>query len=126
MALAAIGPAKKMKKKKKKVASGSPFTVYFKFDSDNLTEASEGAVFDIMQKVRSHKPKTVHIVSHADLVGTAKYNKALSEMRAITLQKLIKDAGAKKVSVSAMGDTNPIVDTKKPNQTNRRAVIIFK
>ena len=74
----------------------------------------------------NNKPKTVHIISHADLAGAAKYNKALSEMRGIALQKLIKDAGAKKVSVSAMGDTNPIVNTKKPNQTNRRAVIVFK
>lgn len=125
MALADLGPAKK-KKKKKKAASGSPFTVYFKFNSTDLTEDSQGALYDIMQKVRSHKPKTVQVIAHTDLSGSGKYNKALSEMRAKAVEKLLKGAGAKKINVSAMGDGNPIVDTKKPNQTNRRAVIIFK
>ena len=78
VAMAAIGPAKKTKKKKKQAASGSPFTVYFKFDSADLTDASHSALFDIMQKVRSHKPKTVSIVAHTDLSGAAKYSPTFS------------------------------------------------
>lgn len=127
VAMAALGPAKKAKKmSKRKVASGSPFTVYFKFDSTDLTDASNGAMFDIMQKIGSHKPKTVSVVAHSDQAGNSKYNKALSEMRAFALEKLLKGAGAKQVNVVAKGDSEPIVDTKKPSQTNRRAVIIFK
>ena len=113
------------KKKVSKGPSGSPFTVYFKFNSNELTETSQGAIFDIMQKLGTHKPKTVRIVAHADKSGAAKYNKALSEMRAAALEKMLKDAGAKKINTSAMGDTEPLVDTDKPNQTNRRAVIVF-
>lgn len=127
VAMAALGPAKRAKKmSKQKTASGSPFTVYFKFDSTDLTDASNGAMFDIMQKIRSHKPKAVRVVAHSDLAGDSKYNKALSEMRAFALQKLLNGAGAKKVNVVAKGDSEPIVDTNKPSQTNRRAVIIFK
>jgi len=127
VAMASLGSAKQAKKKsKRKVASGSPFTVYFKFDSTDLTDASNGAMFDIMQKIRSHKPKTVSVVAHSDLAGDSKYNKALSEMRAFAVQKLLNGAGAKQVNVVAKGDSEPIVDTKKPSQTNRRAVIIFK
>jgi OOP family OmpA-OmpF porin len=125
VAMAALGPEKK-KKKKRKVASGSPFTVYFKFDSTELTDASNGSMFDIMQKIRSHKPKTVSVVAHTDLAGAAKYNKAWSDLRAAALEKLLKGAGAKNINLMSMGDSDPIVDTKKPNQTNRRAVIIFK
>lgn len=120
MAMAKLGPAKK-----KKPASGSPYTVYFKFNSDDLTEGSHSTVFDIMQTVRSNKPKSVHVIAHTDLSGPGTYNKALSEMRAAALQKLLSGAGAKKVTLSAMGDSDPVVKTKKPNQTNRRAVIIF-
>ena len=127
VAMAAIGPAKPAKKKKKaKVASGSPFTVYFKFNSADLTDSSHSALYDIMQKVGSHKPKTVSIVAHSDLSGASDYNKALSGLRAAALQKLLKGAGAKTITTAAMGDAEPIVNTKKPNQTNRRAVIIFK
>jgi len=127
VAMSSLGSAPATKKiSKRKGASGSPFTVYFRFDSADLTDASNGAMFDIMQKIRSHKPKTVSVVAHSDLAGDSKYNKALSEMRAFALQKLLAGAGAKHVNVVAKGDSEPIVDTKKPSQTNRRAVIIFK
>jgi outer membrane protein OmpA-like peptidoglycan-associated protein len=116
----------KVRKKRKLPASGSPFTVYFKFDSDKLTNSSEGAIFDIMQKVGMFKPKAVQIIAHTDLSGASPYNQTLSERRAAALEKYLKGAGAKKINVSAKGDTTPIVNTKKPNQTNRRAVIVFK
>ncbi len=118
--------APKKKKKKKKPASGSPFTVYFKQNSAELTEKSQGAMFDIMQKVRSHKPKSVHIVAHTDLTGSAEANKKMSEKRAANLAKKMKSAGAKTVTTEAAGDTQPIVDVKGPSAANRRGIIIFK
>ncbi len=111
--------------KKRKVASGSPFTVHFKFDSTNLTEESEGALYDIMQKVRVNKPKKVHIIAYTDLSGKNPYNDKLAEMRAQDLAEKIKGAGAKVITTSAPGPKDPIVDTRKPNQVNRRAIIIF-
>lgn len=125
MAKKADAPKKK-KKKKKKPASGSPFTVYFKQNSSELTEKSQGAMFDIMQKVRSHKPKSVHIVAHTDLTGSAAANKKMSEKRAANLAKKMKGAGAKVVTTEAVGDTQPIVDVKGPSAANRRGIIIFK
>ena len=124
-AMKALEPAKKKKKKAKK-ASGSPYTVYFKFDSASLTEKSEGALYDIMQDVRLHKPKDVVITAYTDLVGNKTYNLNLAEMRAKSLEKSLKSAGAKSVTVLAKGATDPIVDTAKPNQPNRRAIITFK
>jgi OOP family OmpA-OmpF porin len=122
---AKAAPAKK-KKKKKRPASGSPFTVYFKYDSTDMTEASHGSVFDIMQKVRSHKPKRVEIIAHADRPGSDDYNMNLSQERADALAKIFKGAGAKKIKALGVGETDPIVDTDKPSQTNRRAIITFK
>lgn len=118
--------APKKKKKKKKPASGSPFTVYFKQNSSVLTDKSQGSMFDIMQKVRSHKPKSVHVVAHTDLTGSAEANKKMSEKRAANLVKKMKGAGAKVVTMEALGDTQPIVDVKGPSAANRRGIIIFK
>ena len=118
--------APKKKKKKKKPASGSPFTVYFKQNSSVLTDKSQGSMFDIMQKVRSHKPKSVHVVAHTDLTGSAASNKKMSEKRAANLVKKMKGAGAKVVTMEALGDTQPIVDVKGPSAANRRGIIIFK
>jgi outer membrane protein OmpA-like peptidoglycan-associated protein len=122
---AAEAPVKKKKKKKKK-ASGSPFTVYFKFDSTDMTEKSHGAVFDILQKVRSYKPKRVEIIAHADKPGTDEYNMNLSQERADALAKMFKGAGAKKIKALGVGESEPIVDTDMRSQTNRRAIISFK
>jgi outer membrane protein OmpA-like peptidoglycan-associated protein len=118
--------APKKKKKKKKPASGSPFTVYFKQNSSVLTDKSQGSMFDIMQKVRSHKPKTVHIVTHTDLTGSAAANKKMSEKRAANLAGKMKGAGAKSITTEAVGDTQPLVDVKGPSAANRRGIIIFK
>jgi len=117
-------PAKK-KKKKKKPASGSPFTVYFKSNSVDLTDASEGSLFDIMQKVRPYKIKKVTLYVHSDLAGTPAQNMAISEKRGAKLAESMKGAGVKEVMVIAVGDKEPIVETKKPNQTNRRGIIVF-
>lgn len=122
----AAKPAPMKKKKKKLPASGSPFTVYFKYDSTDLTEPSQGTIFDILQKVRIYKPKLVDIVAHADKPGTDEYNMNLSQERADALAKMFKGAGAKKIRALGVGEREPIVDTEKPNQTNRRAIITFK
>ncbi len=118
-------PAKKKKKKKKKPASGSPFTVYFKSNSVDLTDASEGSLFDIMQKVRPYKIKKVTLYVHSDLAGTSAQNMAISKKRGAKLAESMKGAGVKEVVVVAVGDKEPIVDTKRPNQTNRRGIIVF-
>lgn len=105
--------------------SGSPFTVYFKLNSTDLTEKSHGDLFDILQKVNEYKPKTVTVISHTDLTGSPEYNMKLSQERAEYLAKELKEAGAPEVKIVAEGQSKPLVDTKEPNQTNRRAVIVF-
>lgn len=124
-AMALLTPKKK-KKKKKKASSKSPYTVYFKFDSADLTQKSEGAFNNLMQDVQKFKPKTVHVIAYTDLSGNADYNAKLAEKRAAEIQKKLKGAGAKNVTVEAKGAVDPIVDTGKPNQPNRRAIVVFK
>jgi outer membrane protein OmpA-like peptidoglycan-associated protein len=123
-AMALLTPKKK--KKKKKASSKSPYTVYFKFDSADLTPKSEGAFNNLVQDVQKFKPKSVHVIAYTDLSGNADYNAKLAEKRAAEIQKKLKGAGAKNVTVEAKGAVDPIVDTGKPNQPNRRAIVVFK
>jgi len=114
------------KKKKKLPPSGSPFTVYFKNNKVDLTEKSHGDLFDILQKVGVYKVKEVGISVYSDLTGSADYNKKLAEKRGKMLEGEFKEAGAKKVSVNAVGAADPVVDKKGKADANRRAVITFK
>ncbi len=122
----AAKPAAAKKKKPKLPPSGSPFTVYFKNNKADLTEKSHGDIFDILQKVTRYKPKVVEVNVYSDLTGSAAYNKKLAEERGKLLEKDIKEAGAKKVVVNAIGAADPIVDKKGKVDANRRAVISFK
>lgn len=118
--------ADKMKKKKKLPPSGSPFTVYFKNNSVDLTEKSHGDLFDVLQKIRVYKPKSIKVSVYSDLTGSAAYNKDLAEKRGKMLAQELKDAGGKNVSVDAVGAADPLIDRKGKVDANRRAIIVFK
>jgi len=118
--------AKPAPAKKKLPPSGSPFTVYFKNNSVDLSEKSHGDLFDILQKVGVYKPKEVSVSVYSDLTGSPAYNKKLAEQRGKMLADELKEAGAKKIEVNAVGAADPIVDKKGKVDANRRAVISFK
>jgi outer membrane protein OmpA-like peptidoglycan-associated protein len=46
-------------------------------------------------------------------------------MRGKSLEGQLKQSGVEAIKVDARGAVEPVVDTSKPNQENRRAVIIF-
>jgi len=99
--------------------------VFFKFDSDELTEKSQGELADIIREVKLEKPKTVQIISYTDLSGGKQYNAKLATLRGKSIETKLKEAGAEIVKVDARGAVDPVVDTPKPNQQNRRAIIIM-
>ena len=110
-----------------KVAEKAPERqmVHFKFDSTELTEQSKAEMADIVREVQLAKPKTVQVLSYTDLSGDKMYNAKLAAMRGKVIEDTLKDAGAQVIQVDARGAVDPIVDTPKPNEENRRAVIIF-
>ena len=105
--------------------SGSPFTVYYKSKSTSLTDSSEGALFDIMQKVKPYKVKKARVIVHSDLAGSSKRQMAISKAVGDRLARELKGAGVKEVMLEVMGGKEPIVNTRRRNQTNRRAIIVF-
>jgi len=111
--------------KKQLPPSGSPFMVYFKNNSTNMTEKSESDFFEILQKVGTYKVPEVTVSIYSDLTGSAAYNKKLAEKRGARIVDALKDAGAKKINVNAIGAADPLVDKKGKVDANRRAVITF-
>jgi outer membrane protein OmpA-like peptidoglycan-associated protein len=99
--------------------------VHFKFDSTELTAKSQSEMEQIVRDVQLAKPKSVQIQAYTDLSGDKMYNAKLAAMRGKTIEDKLKDAGAEVIQVDARGAVDPIVDTPKPNEENRRAVIIF-
>lgn len=110
---------------KKLPPSGSPFTVYFKNNAVDLTEKSHSDFFDILSKIGTYKVKEVTVRVYSDLTGSPAYNKDLAEKRGEWLKDAIKDAGAKKINIDAVGAADPVVDKKGKVDANRRAVIVF-
>lgn len=69
------------------------------------------------------------VVDHADKSGGAKYNKGLSERRAVTVRGYLESKGVEgsAISASGVGETNPRVPTadgvREPQ--NRRVEITY-
>lgn len=101
-------------------------TVYFKFDSTELTPKSDAELADLIRDVKLAKPKTINIVTYTDLAGGKAYNAKLAAMRGETLESKLKGTGAQVIKVDARGAVDPVVDTDRPNQRNRRAVITLE
>lgn len=118
-------PAAKPAEKKPLPPSGSPFTVYFKNNSPDMTEKSHSDFYDILTKVGTYKVEEVTVRIYSDLTGSPEYNKKLAEKRGEYFKEALKDAGAKKINIEAVGAEDPVVDKKGKVDANRRAVIVF-
>jgi outer membrane protein OmpA-like peptidoglycan-associated protein len=90
------------------------FTLFFVFDSDELTDESKTAFEQVRAEVASWPGAEVVITGHTDRVGTVEYNDALSLKRAAMVAKRLAAAGvpAEWISVAGRGEREPIVPTR--------------
>lgn len=116
------------------VLSGLPptparFTLYFEFNSDQLTDASEALIPEILQTLSARPADTILLVGHTDTTGDAETNFRTGLSRATRVQELLADAGvtAGSVDVISLGENDLLVET--PDETaeprNRRVEIIL-
>ena len=98
------------------------YVVYFKSNSTNLTEESEGTLFDVMQAIRAEKVKKVRIVAYTDNKGNARYNQQLSMRRANSVKDRLESSGAKSIDIAGAGMAKP---NEAPHKA-RRAEIFFE
>ena len=103
------------------------FTLYFRFESDELTDESRALVPEILNIVKQRAVPEVLVVGHTDTMGAPKANIELGMNRATTVRNLLVRAGldASTVEVASHGESNRLIQTpdETPEPRNRRVEI---
>lgn len=106
------------------------FTLYFRFESDELTDESKALVPEILQTVKERAAPEVVVVGHTDTMGTQSANFALGLKRAEAVRGLLVTAGLEGSTVEAtsLGEAYLLVRTpdETPEPRNRRVEIAVK
>lgn len=103
------------------------FTLYFKFESDELTDESRALLPQILNTVKDRSIPEVLVVGHTDTMGTPRANIELGLTRANAVQNMLVQVGLdpSTVEVRSHGETDLLVKT--PDETaeprNRRVEI---
>ena len=88
------------------------FTLYFRFESDALTEESRALVPEILKAVRERAVPDLIIVGHTDTTGTAAANFELGRTRALMVRSILVEAGVNAaMDITSHGDSDLQVPT---------------
>jgi outer membrane protein OmpA-like peptidoglycan-associated protein len=106
------------------------FTLFFRFESDELTDESRALVPEILRAVKDRSDPEVAIVGHTDTMGTPPANVELGLKRATMVRALLVDAGlaVSTIEVMSHGEGDLLVRTPDdtPEPRNRRVEISVK
>jgi outer membrane protein OmpA-like peptidoglycan-associated protein len=106
------------------------FTLYFRFESDALTDQSTALVPAILTAVRDLAVPEVLVIGHTDTMGDPKVNVALGLKRAMSVRGILVEAGlaASTVEVTSHGEADLLVKTSNntPEPRNRRVEITVR
>jgi OOP family OmpA-OmpF porin len=109
-------------------AAPGTYTVYFEFNKSTITREGAQTIRDIVAAAGANG--RIDLAGHTDLVGTNKYNEALSLRRVNAVRDALVHAGVAptRISTSHWGETRPRVPTaqgvKEP--TNRRVEVTIQ
>lgn len=111
-------------------AEPSRFTVYFKFESDELTDESRSLVPSILEAVKNRSDPEVAVVGHTDTLGTPLANIDLGMKRAAFVRGLLVEAGldGRTIEVVSHGEAALLIRTpdETPEPRNRRVEITVR
>ena len=103
------------------------FTLFFRFESDELTEQSQALIPEVLAAVKAHAVQDVVVIGHTDTMGTQRANYALGLKRATMVRNLLVKSGLKgaSIDVTSVGELDPMVRTpdNTPEPRNRRVEI---
>jgi outer membrane protein OmpA-like peptidoglycan-associated protein len=106
------------------------FTLYFKFETDELTEDSARLVPSVLATVKQRSDPEVSVIGHTDTMGAAKANIELGLKRAIFVRGLLVQAGLERGSIEVVshGEAELLIRTpdETPEQRNRRVEITVR
>ena len=106
------------------------FTLFFRFDSEELTSESRALVQDVLGSVRSQPVPDVLVVGHTDTTGSEMSNFELGMRRANAVRALLIDAGLSPLAIDARshGELELLVPTSNEvfEPKNRRVEITVR
>ena len=106
------------------------FTLFFRFESDELTDQSQALIPKILAAVQEHEVKDVVAIGHTDTMGTQQANYDLGLKRAMMVRTLLVAAGldASSIEATSVGELDPLVKTadETPEPRNRRVDIAVR
>jgi outer membrane protein OmpA-like peptidoglycan-associated protein len=106
------------------------FTLFFRFESDELTEQSQALIPEILGAVKVHAVQDVVVIGHTDTMGTQQANFGLGLKRAMTVRNLLVKAGldGATIDVTSVGELDLLVKTpdETPEPRNRRVDIAVR
>jgi outer membrane protein OmpA-like peptidoglycan-associated protein len=106
------------------------FMLFYKFDSDELTDESRALVPRILQSVKERPYPDVLIIGHTDTTGTATSNYTLGLRRATAVRTMLVEAGldASFVEATSHGEADLLVQTADnvAEPRNRRVEITVR
>lgn len=101
--------------------------VYFKFDSDELTDESRREAERLYQAVLERDAPEVLVTGHTDTSGSVAFNDALSKRRAEAVREDLIEIGVDPQTIRTYykGESEPLIDTGDgvKEQRNRRVEI---
>jgi outer membrane protein OmpA-like peptidoglycan-associated protein len=103
------------------------FTLFFRFESDELTDQSKALIPEILAVVKQHAVQDVVVIGHTDTMGTQQANYALGLKRAMVVRNFLVDAGlnGSNIDVTSVGELDLFIKTpdETPEPRNRRVDI---
>ena len=98
--------------------------IHFNFDSYTVTAVAESQLLAIKKAMATNKKLQLHIHGHTDSLGSASYNKDLSQKRAQAVVRFLTTKGiaASRVKTYAHGEGQllELTDSPKAHAINRR------
>jgi outer membrane protein OmpA-like peptidoglycan-associated protein len=106
------------------------FTLYFRFESEELTDESRQLVQEVVREVKTRPVPDVVAIGHTDTTGAARGNVQLGLRRANAVRTILVDAGLSRsaVSVTSHGEAELLVRTADgvSEPRNRRVEITVR
>jgi peptidoglycan-associated lipoprotein len=105
------------------------YTLFFVFDSDELTPESRVLMADILEAVKTRPAPDIIAVGHTDTIGSSASNFALGLKRATMVRSLLLDAGLEiSVEATTLGETDLLVPTadEVAEPRNRRVEVVVR
>jgi outer membrane protein OmpA-like peptidoglycan-associated protein len=103
------------------------FTLYFQFDSEELTDDSRKLAGEVQTAVKAYPAPQVTVVGHTDTTGAPTNNVELGLRRANVVRTLLISTGldASAINITSHGEATPLVPTadEVSEPRNRRVEI---